>query len=307
LASKTSNPILARIEEIHPKFFNIDFSEYEEIQEASELLQKVIQDAQSCTSCLLSETRNSVMIPDGDVNSQIMVVGESPGFLEDLTQIPLTGPLELRSSRCSVCTNSVSKCFSSKIMFSTKEYGRKAKPITCIPNFTSTSQLPEEKFYIRSSGAILDGILLEGFGTKYPRQNWINKYNLDNPKNPYLGNSIWFITNAIQCRSWDTLVNRDIAPSKSISDTCKKWLLLQWACVKPKVIICLGRVSLSCFIGSKAAAEKIPSGVCTQTKFGPVFFQQHPAYIMRESDSKVRDLGYAKILSTFSKAIEMTK
>lgn len=40
--------------------------------------------AKACQNCILADTRNYVVKPDGCVSAKIMIVGEGPGFLEDL-------------------------------------------------------------------------------------------------------------------------------------------------------------------------------------------------------------------------------
>lgn len=46
---------------------------------------------QNCTKCKLCNTRNKVVIGDGNKNAKIMFIGEGPGADEDLAGIPFVG------------------------------------------------------------------------------------------------------------------------------------------------------------------------------------------------------------------------
>ena len=46
----------------------------------------------SCTSCRLSEGRNTVVFGEGDANADLLVVGEAPGYEEDRSGRPFVGP-----------------------------------------------------------------------------------------------------------------------------------------------------------------------------------------------------------------------
>jgi DNA polymerase len=52
-------------------------------------LSKIIS---NCHKCELSKTRNNVVIGDGNINSKILLVGEGPGYNEDLTGNAFVGP-----------------------------------------------------------------------------------------------------------------------------------------------------------------------------------------------------------------------
>ena len=45
----------------------------------------------NCTKCPLHLTRNNVVISDGSINADIMLIGEAPGADEDKTGIPFVG------------------------------------------------------------------------------------------------------------------------------------------------------------------------------------------------------------------------
>lgn len=259
--------------------------------------------AKVCQACPLSETRNHVVKPDGNTKARVMIIAEGPGFLEDLTSIPMVGPLDLQSSHCNLCRK-VSVCFSHRIL--SKPFARNthpAKAVTCEPNYTTKPQLPN-KFYIRSAGSILDGILLSKWKFNYPRHNWIKFYNTVHQDQPWQHESPWFITNAVLCRSTDLTGIKDSPPTSVPRGKCKRWLAFQWAAVQPELIMCFGRVALSVLMGSEEAAKSIAPNSFVDTKFGKVLFQNHPAYFMREKSANVKAYGFAKVASTFEKALE---
>jgi len=254
-----------------------------------------------CQACALCEGRTLVVQPDGGISSDILVVGEGPGFLEDLSGIPLVGPKELVNSRCNLCTKS-QKCYSHRLLKAPDDWGRRAKHVICANVPSTTPTLPKEGFYLRSAGSIIDGIILTTFGTMMPRQNWINKWKKDNPNYAGVDVSPWFITNSVLCRSYDPIRFQDTTPESVPRKSCKKWLLCHWALTQPKSIVCLGRPALESFLGSDVAAAGVAPGQVLDTKYGRIFFQTHPAAIMRENNKEAQAYGYAKLAETFRQA-----
>lgn len=247
-----------------------------------------------CTNCVLSETRNSVAKYDGDINAKIMVVLEGPGFLEDLASLPLVGPNELLSSHCNTCTK-ITKCYASRVNFNPgrrRPFVEKTN-ITCKPDYTN-DRLVTKPVSIYSSGAVFDGLLFSKYKYAFPRHNWIKNSNID-IKSP------WFITNTVLCRSYKVDTGKDIAPPSAAIHECKKWLILQWAALQPKVILCLGKVALSTIIGETKGKYARP-GDMFHTKFGPVLYYEHPAKIMRE-ESHIQPRSYGKLGKTLDKAL----
>jgi uracil-DNA glycosylase len=261
-----------------------------------------IKYAQACQECPLSETRNHVVKPDGTSRAKIMIIGEGPGFLEDLTKSPMVGPLELKTSHCGECRN-VTVCFNHRMLKIPTALGKSAKAVKCLPNYTGKPQLPNT-FFIRSTGAIIDGILFSKWKFNYARQNWIDGYNRLHPTAPIEHTSPWYITNVVLCRTTDVVGIKDSPPASVPRQKCRKWLAFQWAAVNPELIICFGRVALGVLVGSEEAANKIVPNSFIDTKFGKVLFQNHPAYFMREKGKGVRAYGYAKIASTLEKGLE---
>lgn len=56
-----------------------------------ETLEKIRACALNCHKCPLGETRNTVVFSDGIPNSKLMLIGEAPGFNEDMQGKPFVG------------------------------------------------------------------------------------------------------------------------------------------------------------------------------------------------------------------------
>lgn len=256
--------------------------------------------AKACTECPLSETRNHVVKPDGLSTARIMIIGEGPGFLEDLTGVPLVGPMELRTSHCGSC-NKYRGCFDHRLIRDLKNNRYKAAvAVTCDPA-PAGKLVATDRFYIKSSGSIFDGVLLEKWKFNFPRHNWIRLYN-ETHEDKLEVISPWYITNSILCRNTDATRTKDQPPLPLARKKCLKWLTFQWAAVQPELIICFGRSALASMIG-ETASKTIAPNTLIETKFGPVLFEIHPAATMREKNSTAKAYGYAKIGKTLEKAL----
>ena len=53
--------------------------------------EKLFTTCQSCTKCGLAETRTNVVVGNGNVPSNLMIIGEGPGETEDLQGLPFIG------------------------------------------------------------------------------------------------------------------------------------------------------------------------------------------------------------------------
>lgn len=298
------HPILHRVWKMQPNWVRDEWVE-EAPRDPAQFLEwwwSVL--GESCTACVLSETRIKVIRPDGDTHAKIMIVGEGPGALEDATGVPMVGPLELRGSRCGSCM-SVQRCWKYRMKDSPQaRMGRKQLTV-CRPQPAKNLVL-RKKFFLQSAGSVLDGILIHQWKFSYPRHNWIELYNRLHPDNPWTHKSPWFITNTVMCRSWDPVKNSDVPPGVVAKNKCRMHLAMQWACVQPQITIALGREALECLIGSggqkKAASVRVNEII--ETEFGPVIFQQHPAFYLREENQNVKGLQFAKVADTLRRALE---
>ncbi len=61
------------------------------MNEFEDKLEEVQARANKCTKCALSATRNSVVFSDGVPNAKLMLIGEAPGFNEDMQGLPFVG------------------------------------------------------------------------------------------------------------------------------------------------------------------------------------------------------------------------
>lgn len=56
-----------------------------------EELEEVKKECLSCNSCPLSQTRTNVVFSDGIPNNKLMLIGEAPGYWEDVKGLPFVG------------------------------------------------------------------------------------------------------------------------------------------------------------------------------------------------------------------------
>lgn len=231
-----------------------------------------------------------------------MLVAEGPGFMEDLVGIPMVGAMDFRGSRCNRCKNTP-QCFGHRILSKPKSFGGKRRAVTCKPEpVEQLTYTDADKFWIRSAGSLLDAILIEGWGFRHPRQNWIDYYN-STAEEPIQYSSPFFLTNIVACRPWEPSTLRDMPPPGVAKESCRQWLIYQWAAVNPKIIIAMGVPALQLFLGSEEKANAAIPGEIIMTKFGAVIPCVHLAHTMREPNQRVQALGLAKIKETIRKAL----
>lgn len=298
----TEHPILSRVNTFNRLSYQIRHLVNEDNlpEDPEKALEFVLNRAPDCKSCILSETRNNVVGPDGKYGAPIMVVLEGPGFLEDLTKLPLVGQSEIKASHCNKCKN-VTACFDQRISFDNKRPKGRRRAITCEPDYTEENQLPD-KFNLYSSGAVIDGILFERYKGVFPRESWRENYYQETNRQ-YQFESPWFFTNSVQCRAWEVENLRDTPPPTLALDTCRAWLALQWACIQPRAIIAMGRPALGTLLGNRDAAKRADFDTIIESPLGPIVFTKHPAATMRERDNFRQALGHAKTAKAFDIAL----
>ena len=59
--------------------------------EKQELMSKIKESVEKCKKCELSKTRKNPVIGDGSLDSEILFIGEAPGYNEDLQGRPFVG------------------------------------------------------------------------------------------------------------------------------------------------------------------------------------------------------------------------
>ncbi|MGL4882020.1 MAG: uracil-DNA glycosylase [Waterburya sp.] len=91
-----------------------------------------------------------------------------------------------------------------------------------------------------------------------------------------VGLESWYITNAVRCRPPN---NR--TPTKAECQSCWNFLQSEIALVKPKAILCLGKVAARTLLGRSTKFEKLIK-IRHQYYEYPVWVTYHPAYLLRE-------------------------
>lgn len=269
-------------------------------EEAWEWLQKQMS---GCTNCLLAETRNHVVLPDGNLTAEVMIVLQNPSVNEDLTGIPLTGAMEIKSSDCGRCTQ-IEKCFNGRLLKDEKAFPKRAVPVVCKPDLRKDPTITRN-FILRTTGGVVDGLLVKQWEMTKPRLCWVKEYNKNcKPEEVIPEESPWFITNTISCRPTDQEKLKDLPESTVPKSLCRPWLLLQWVILQPKVIVCLGLESLTSFVSSKEDQSNIFINQVFESKFGPILFNTHPATIMRDPVKESKAMAYARLAETFKLALE---
>jgi uracil-DNA glycosylase family 4 len=117
-----------------------------------EFLEAVAAEVVVCTKCRLSETRKNAVPGEGNSGSQIMFVGEAPGYWEDMQGRPFVGAAgkfltvliaELGFSRSDVFITNIVKCRPPK--------NREPSPDeieTCTPYLNRQLKLIQPKFIV---------------------------------------------------------------------------------------------------------------------------------------------------------------
>ena len=270
----------------------------EDRQEAWDWLMKEMS---GCEKCLLAQTRNKVVLPDGDLSAEVMIVLQNPSVNEDLTGIPLTGAMEIRSSDCGKCKK-IEKCFSGRLLKNEKDFPKRSVPVVCNPDLQVDPTITRN-FFLRTTGTIFDGILIEKFGFDQPRLNWLKEYNRNNPQDLRELKSPWLITNTISCRPTDQEKLKDLPEATVPKTLCKPWLLLQWVILQPKSILCLGLESLNVFVPAKEHSQ-VFINTPYESKFGTVIFNTHPASVMRDPVKESKGQAYARLAESLRLALE---
>jgi DNA polymerase len=156
----------------------------------------------NCTKCPLGATRTNIVIGDGNRNADIMLVGEGPGYNEDMQGVPFVG----------------------------------------------------------AAGQLLDKMLLS---INLTRENV-------------------YICNIVKCRPPH---NRDPLPEEQTA--CMDYLRCQYLLVKPKILVCLGRIAAQALISPDFRITR-QHGVWYNKKGLYMIATYHPSALLRDT-SKKRD------------------
>lgn len=164
-------------------------------------LEELKKDCLNCQKCELAKTRTNLVFGVGNPDTEVLFVGEGPGFNEDMQGEPFVG----------------------------------------------------------RGGQLLD--------------KYLKHINLDRNNNIY-------ITNIAKCRPPE---NRD--PSEAEMDCCIEWLREQTRIIKPKIIVCLGRISAKRLISKDILVTKEHGQFFEK---GGIYFMAtfHPAALLRNPNNK---------------------
>lgn len=163
----------------------------------SELNEKI----RRCTRCQLARTRNNVVPGEGVEKPDVLVIGEGPGYDEDVSGRPFVG----------------------------------------------------------KAGVLLDKML--------------NAIGLDRNKNCY-------IANVVKCRPPN---NRDPEPAEQSS--CEGFLQAQIHILKPKMILCMGRIAGHKMLDSQAPLNQL-RGQFFDYNGIPLMITYHPSALLRDENLK---------------------
>ncbi|MBO4639053.1 MAG: uracil-DNA glycosylase [Treponema sp.] len=154
-----------------------------------------------CTKCQLARTRNNVVPGEGVENPDVLVIGEGPGYDEDMSGRPFVG----------------------------------------------------------KAGILLDKMLAA--------------IGLDRTKNCY-------IANIVKCRPPN---NRDPQPEEQ--STCFAFLQAQIHILKPKMILCMGRIAGHKMIETQEALNKLRGQIFDYNAI-PLMITYHPSALLRDQSLK---------------------
>ncbi len=165
----------------------------------------------NCTKCPLAATRTNVVIGKGSRTADIMLVGEGPGYHEDMQGIPFVG----------------------------------------------------------AAGQLLDKMLLA-----------INLTLND-----------VYIANVVKCRPPQ---NRDPLPEEQ--SACLDYLRCQYLLIRPKILVCLGRIAAKALIDPDFRITK-QRGIWYNKKGCYMIATYHPSALLRDSAKKAEAWEDLKLIS----------
>ena len=154
-----------------------------------------------CTKCQLARTRNNVVPGEGVENPDVLVIGEGPGYDEDMSGRPFVG----------------------------------------------------------KAGVLLDKMLAA--------------IGLDRTKNCY-------IANIVKCRPPN---NRDPQPEEQ--STCFAFLQAQIHILKPKMVLCMGRIAGHKMLETQEALNKLRGQIFDYNGI-PLMITYHPSALLRDQSLK---------------------
>ncbi|MCK4662401.1 MAG: uracil-DNA glycosylase [Bacteroidales bacterium] len=167
-----------------------------------EIIRKEIS---SCTKCDLSKTRKNVVFGEGNRFAEIMLIGEGPGYYEDIQGIPFVGKSgQLLDKILDVCGFTRKEhVFIGNIVKCRPPNNRDPLPIereTCLPYLLKQIELIDPKIIILLGATALKGLVDANARITKVRGEWLTwKNRLVMPtyhpsallRNPKLKKDVW--------------------------------------------------------------------------------------------------------------------
>ncbi|HZJ73302.1 MAG TPA: uracil-DNA glycosylase [Perlabentimonas sp.] len=143
--------------------------------ELNELKEQILQ----CTKCELSKTRNRVIFGEGNVNAEIMIIGEGPGRDEDIQGRPFVGKSgQLLDKILAACGfNRTHHVFIGNIVKCRPPQNRVPSPseaAICMPYLQKQIELIDPKILILLGATSLKYMVGSEYRITRDRGKWIN-------------------------------------------------------------------------------------------------------------------------------------
>lgn len=144
---------------------------------------ELIEQCNNCTKCSLSQTRNNVVFGIGNANSDILFVGEGPGYHEDMQGIPFVGAAgQLLDKMLSAIDLTRNDVYIANIVKCRPPNNRDPLPeerSACIPYLRMQFKLIRPKIIVCLGRIAAISIISPDFKITKSRGVWYNKSNID--------------------------------------------------------------------------------------------------------------------------------
>jgi len=237
---------------------------------SSDIIQETINSAlKSCKDCKRCESKTNVTIPDGYYDAELFIVCDYPTSIDDKTGIPLSGPFELKSSNCAMCSN-IEQCI--------------ASDFTCENPTQGEVNITFKNGLVNTPGKVLsDALTLKG--------NEPNKFTSTRRS--------WSIFIERVCKDQETLNRWNVLPKiyvtnlikcmgNSEENECKKWLFLERKLSRAPRTLMLGEYvydSLKDTVDNALSYEEALVTDQSTEIWGKLSVYKHPVEILKYKDN----------------------
>lgn len=145
-------------------------------------MEQLRQEVLSCTKCDLHKTRHNVIFGEGNVNAKIILIGEAPGYDEDMIGRPFVGKsgqlLDKILAACGftreqhVYLSNIVKCRPPGNRVPTDQEAK-----TCVPYLMKQIELIDPLILIPLGASALRVFFGKEYRISQVRGNWLNWYN----------------------------------------------------------------------------------------------------------------------------------